>query len=261
MGSTNATSSRCAVATALAFALSAYSLGAQDSTKTPGSPPPPPKPLPFAAFHVDLGYVNTSGNTVVSTLNLADGVVLHTSTDNQVDQMFSLVYGTSRNRVQTSLWTAGVRDEYKFTPHVGLYALGEFDRNTFAGIDRRFEEGIGAGVTVFDTPRNHFEIAFGSSYIEQRAVSDSANHSAALHTSALYKYSFKKEAYVQEFVEGIPDLQTHGDYRVNSQTDVVAPLSKHLALKLGYSVRYANLPPPGFKTTDRLLTSDVQVTF
>jgi putative salt-induced outer membrane protein YdiY len=274
MGSTNATLPRCAVATVLALTLSSLAARAQDSTKTaaahtgdstktaaPATPPPKPKPPPFAAFHLDLGYVNTSGNTVVSTLNLADNVVLHTSPDNQVDQMFSVVYGTSQNKVQTSLWTADLRDEYKFTSHVGLYALGEFDRNTFAGIDRRLEEGIGAAITAIDTHRNHLEFSFGSSYIEQQAVSDSTNHSAALHTSVLYKYSFKKEAYVQEFLEGIPDLQNHEDYRVNSQTDVVAPLSKHLALKLGYAVRYANLPPPGFKTTDRLLTSDLQVTF
>jgi putative salt-induced outer membrane protein YdiY len=268
MGSTHATSSRCAVAAVLAPLLFSVALRAQDSAKTAGAgdstkaaaPKPPPKP-PFAAFHLDLGYVNTSGNTVVSTLNLADNVVLRTSKDNQIDQMFSVVYGTSQNKVQTSLWTAGLRDEYKFTPHVGLYALGEFDRNTFAGIERRFEEGIGAGITAVDTRRNHLEFAFGSSYIEQRAISDSANHSAALHTSGLYKYSFKKEAYVQEFIEGIPNLQTHQDYRVNSQTDIIAPLSKHLALKLGYSIRYSNLPPPGFKTTDRLITSDLQVSF
>jgi putative salt-induced outer membrane protein YdiY len=49
--------------------------------------------------------------------------------------------------------------------------------------------------------------------------------------------------------------------RSRSQTDLVAPLSKHFAIKIGYAIHYANQPPPGFRTTDRLFTSDLQVSF
>ena len=66
--------------------------------------------------------------------------MLRTAADNQILQTFSLVYGTQNNRVETSIWDASLKDEYTFTPHIGLYALGAFDRNTFAGIDRRFDK-------------------------------------------------------------------------------------------------------------------------
>jgi putative salt-induced outer membrane protein YdiY len=38
-------------------------------------------------------------------------------------------------------------------------------------------------------------------------------------------------------------------------------LSKHLAIKVGYGIHYSNLPPAGFKTTDRLFTTDLQITY
>jgi putative salt-induced outer membrane protein YdiY len=38
-------------------------------------------------------------------------------------------------------------------------------------------------------------------------------------------------------------------------------LSTNIALKVSYVIRFDNLPEPGFKKTDRLLTSGVQVTF
>jgi putative salt-induced outer membrane protein YdiY len=40
----------------------------------------------------------------------------------------------------------------------------------------------------------------------------------------------------------------------------VAPLSSHLALKISYVVRYDHRPEPGFRSTDRLLTSGLQFT-
>jgi putative salt-induced outer membrane protein YdiY len=251
-------SPRSAVLAAIALVSSALSARAQDSTKAP------PK-TPFATIHADLGYVSTSGNTSVSTLNLADALTLRPSQRNEIDQAFSLVYGTSNNHVQTSIWTAALEDQYKFRPWLGLYALGDFDRNTFAGIKARFDEGAGVALIPVDTKHDHLEFDVGVSYVELQAINaaggDSTDDYTALHTEATYKHTLVKDTYFQEILEGIPDLKTSADYRVNSETDVVAPLSKHLAIKVGYTIHYANLPPPGFKTTDRLLTSDLQITF
>jgi putative salt-induced outer membrane protein YdiY len=243
---------RVATVMAIALSISVHTAGAQDSTKAPPT-----------MLHLDFGYVSTSGNSVVSTLNFADAFTARPSSRNEIDQTFAVVYGTSDNKVRTSLWTAGLRDQYKFTPIIGLYVLGNFDRNTFAGIEHRFEEGAGLAITAVDTHHDHVEFAVGASYVETQATdsTDSSSAYAAIRTSGLYKHTIRKDTYVQEFLEGIPDLKTASDFRINSQTDIVAALSKHLALKVGYAIRYAHLPPPGFKTTDRLFTSDLQVTF
>ncbi len=226
----------------------------------PATPPPPPPP-PRVTISADIGYVNTTGNTNVSTLNATDQFMLRTAADNQILQTFGLVYGTQNNRVQTSIWNASLKDEYTFTPHIGLYALGAFDRNTFAGIDRRFEEGAGVAFIPLDSVPNNLEIDAGFSFVEQTATIDSSDSHAAARAAITYRHTFVANTYVQELVEGIENLKTSDDYRINSQTDVVAPLSKHLAIKVGYAIHYSNLPPTGFKTTDRLLTTDIQVTY
>ena len=252
----------------LALGLVAGSAAAQTADSAHAAPPPP-KPPPFATIHTDLGYVNTSGNTEVQTLNFTDQLVLNTSPVNKVTQSFSVVYGTNQNKVQTSLWNAGVKDEYALNPHIGVFGLWNWDRNTFAGIDYRFEEGAGMAFIPFNTPHNRLEFDVGISYFEVHStftdtlgmLRDSSDHYAAVRPSVVYRHTIVKDTYLQQSVEGIPDLQVSADYRVNAETDVVAPLSKHIAVKLGYTIRYANLPPPGFKTTDRLFTSDLQFTF
>ena len=215
----------------------------------------------FAVFHADLGYVATSGNTQVSTINFADQLTLRTSPVNKIDQTFAVVYGQNKNVVQTNIWTAGLRDQYAFTKTVGFYGLGGFTRNTFAGIDYAFQEGGGLAFTPIMPKKHSLEFDAGISYIEQKLLPDSTDHHADARGAVTYKYSFTKDAYVQQFVEALPNLQHENDFRLNSETDLVAPFSKHLAIKIGYAIHYAHEPPPGFKTTDRLFTSDLQVSF
>ena len=62
-------------------------------------------------------------------------------------------------------------------------------------------------------------------------------------------------------VEAIPNLDTSDDWRLNSESALVAAFSKRLALKLTYLVRYDHLPEPTFKDTDRLFTAGIQVTY
>jgi len=68
-------------------------------------------------------------------------------------------------------------------------------------------------------------------------------------------------------VEYLPDLQDSKDYRVNSETDIIAPLSAHTAMKLSYVVRFANEPPLNaagtafLRKTDRILSAGIQVAY
>jgi putative salt-induced outer membrane protein YdiY len=249
---------------ALSFVAAAAASGQGDGTTPqlsaqPAAPAAPkPAPPPWLDFHADLGVVSTSGNTDVSTLNASDALTLWTAHSNKVSEIVNVTYGTVNNKVQTSLWTAGVRDEYTVSHVVGFYALFDFDRNTFAGIEQRFEQGVGFAITPVTTGPHHLELDLGGSYLEQRSTAAVEDNYAAARGAVIYRYTFAKNTYIQESLEDISDLKTTSDYRINSQTDLVAPLSRHIAIKIGYGIRYANLPPPGFKTTDRLFTADLQ---
>ena len=59
----------------------------------------------------------------------------------------------------------------------------------------------------------------------------------------------------------MPNLQTSGAYRVNTESSVVAPISAHIGIKMSYAIQYNSRPPVNFGSTDRLLTAAVQVTF
>ncbi len=233
-----------------------------DASAPPAAPAPPkPPPPPWATFHADLGFVNTTGNTNVSTLNFADALTVYTAKANKINQDIGITYGTITNRVQTSLWTADLRDSYTLTPDVGLFGLVEFDRNTFAGIQDRFAETVGAALVPVHSTHNRLELDLGGTYIEERSTMAVTDNYPAARGALIYQYNFTKEAYLQESIEDLSDVDRISNTLINSQTSLVAPVSKRIAIKISYEVRYANAPPPGFKTTDRLLTTDLQFNF
>ena len=76
-----------------------------------------------------------------------------------------------------------------------------------------------------------------------------------------WRHGFTPAAYFTQTVEYIPNLKQTEDWRVNTESGIVAPLSARVGLKVAYVIRYDNLPQAGFSEVDRLFTSGLQITF
>ena len=148
-------------------------------------------------------------------------------------------------------------------PHgrLSLYALLNYDRNRFANIGRRFEEGLGLGYTAIDRPKHRLTAELGGQFVQQRNLDRVSDEFLAGRAAELYRYTFRENAYFEERVEFLPNLEANDDYRVNGEANLVAPLSRRIAIKLGYVVRFDNQPEPGVEKTDRFFTSGLQIAF
>ena len=56
-------------------------------------------------------------------------------------------------------------------------------------------------------------------------------------------------------------MHTSAAYSVITESAIVAPLSAHIGIKAAYVVRYDSKPPTSFGTTDRVLTTGIQVSY
>lgn len=213
-----------------------------------------------ASATIDLGFVNTSGNTEVTTLNGGEKLS-YTWKSWGVSQSFSVVYGKTAGVVSASQWKAGLRFDRAISKRFNVFILGNFERNTFAGFNWYFEESAGLGATLVKSGHSTLKAELGASLIQQRSVADSTASFVAGRLAANYRYAITKAAYAQQTVEVLPNLQDSKDLRVNSETALVAPISKHIAIKLSYAIRFDNKPEPGFKKSDRTFTSGMQIAF
>lgn len=212
-------------------------------------------------FTADLGFVSATGNTEVTTLNVGERLA-YTPGRLELAQTLSVIYGETDGVRTASLWRGGVRGDYPLSARIGAYTLVGFERDRFAGLDRRFEEGVGLTLRVIEARRDSLDLESGISLVQQRSLAGISDEFTAGRAAARYAHYFTAVAYFEERLEFLPNLERSEDYRINSETALVAPFSRALALRLGYIVRFDNEPAePGLRKADRLFTTGIQVAF
>lgn len=215
---------------------------------------------PVTKFTADFGYVAVSGNTQTTTLSVGEKVT-RKSGRLTLEQYFGIIRGSLNGVENTNLLRTGVRAEYTLGGHFSSYAGAAFDRNPFAGIERRFEEQAGLQYRPIANTSDTLRFEGGASATQQTSVDGTRLLFPAARAAGAWRHQFSPAAYFVQTVEVLPNLQDGEDYRVNSESAIIAPVSQRIALRLGYLIRYDNLPEPTFRTTDRLFTTAVQLTF
>lgn len=211
-------------------------------------------------LQTDFGLVNTAGNTSTTTLNAGERGSYQTGAWTFAQQ-FSVVYGETDGRKSAESYRAVLRGDHALTKRVGLYVLGAWDRNRFAGVARRFEEGGGFSFKAIAGEETTLSLEAGLGGTQQRDLAGTSRSFVTGRGALLLKQMLNDRAYVQQLAEVLPNLKQSDDVRIESETALVAPLSSHIALKAGYVVHFDNRPEPGFEKTDRFLTSGLQVVF
>lgn len=207
-----------------------------------------------------VAYLDASGNTDVTSLSVNERLEW-TRPRFLWAQFVNVINGTTDGEESANLFAAGLRGDWKPAGRLYVYGLVNYDRNRFANIGRRFEEGLGLGYTLIERPRHLLTTELGSQFVQQRNLDRVSDNFLAGRAAEVYRYTFRENAYFEERLEFLPNFETSEDYRLNGEANLVAPLSRRLAIKLGYVVRFDNLPELGVEKTDRFFTSGLQVAF
>jgi putative salt-induced outer membrane protein len=208
----------------------------------------------------DIGYVSVSGNTEVSTFNIGEKLT-QARGRLSLEQSVALVYSRQADSVITNYLRANFRGDFKIDKLLAVFTGVTFDRNRFAGIERRFEEQLGITARVLGTPSDTVRIEGGGTFTQQIGTDGIQQNFPSARGALSWRHAFTDAAYFQQNVEYIPNMKETVDWRVNTESGIVAPLSQRISLKVAYVIRYDNLPQPGFLDTDRLFTSGLQITF
>jgi putative salt-induced outer membrane protein len=250
----------CAAVAALAA--SASTLRAQ------AAPAEPPKPKNLEGA-VALGFSLTSGNASATTTNVTNKLK-YSVKGWSVSEDLTFFYGEADNKVNANFWNGGVRGERRLAPRLGFFVATRFDRNVLQGIATRFEEGVGLDIKAIDAPMDKLNISLGGSAFQQSLTKGSTSVDfkrsfPAARAAADYKHSFSPLAFFQQTAEYLPNLSDTNSYLLNSESSLVAPLKKSLAIKVAYVVRYNSTPPVrdnvSLKTTDTYFSSGLTYSF
>lgn len=225
------------------------------------SNPPPP-----SEFSADLGFVSVSGNTSVTTLSLGEKWIRRI-TRWEFLQELGAIYGKTEGTETSNLLKAALRGDYGLGGNMAIYARTAFDRNKFAGVKSRLAEGLGLVAKPITNAKDQLKIEGGFELTQQDNLDGTSDSFSSLRLASTWKHAFSDKAYLFEGLEYLPNLDESTDYRINSETTVVAPLSTRVAMKASYQVRFDNLPSLNaagtapLRKSDRILSTGIQITF
>ncbi len=225
---------------------------------------------------VNFGIVNVSGNTSSTIINVGNRFVVDPRESAfKFTQTFNAVKSAVSNTASAANYRAQLRLDRGLGERFYLFAMTGWERNVPAGLRGRFEETIGLAYQVLSTQTDMLGVESGVSFYQQSHLVAGPDEPAdeeyvAGRLAGRYRRSLIGAAFLLQEVEFLPNFETHNDFRINTETALVAPISGAVGLKLGYTFRYDNMPSQPatphdsgdrLRKSDRLLTAGLRLTY
>lgn len=226
--------------------------------KDPAAEAPPPAPKSIWKANLQLGMVLTHGNA--ESLGFSGlGNVAWRYGDNELSLLGQGAYvraGTSTygkggpiNAHETSAenWLWRLRYDRYFLTKNTVFAAFQMDGNKPAGYIYRLEPQVGYARLFFKSVRQLFKGELGYDFQYERRRLGSMPLTVNYHNLRAFLFYENKFTQYAAFSEGLEVLWAVNRIeavRVNSITSLSSTLHKSVALKLNYTLRFNNDPPP-----------------
>jgi putative salt-induced outer membrane protein len=142
------------------------------------------------------------------------------------------------------------RAERPLNDRIAAFGDYGFLRDEPAGVSRRHAVTGGLAFKIARGPRHTFTADAGAGYLNERRLAGADITSAVYAGGTNYKWALSETADLTSDLRFLGTFENGDDWRAAHTIAVTARLTAGLSLKVSNTVRYANLPPPGFKRTD-----------
>lgn len=212
-----------------------------------------------------LSLLYTSGNSQELTLGF-DSEQNFRHQKNLVQFKGSVIYSESDGSKKSELFYSHLEYKREVSSKAYILGFGRVEKNELAGYKYRIVLSAGGGYFWKKTEKLTLssEGALGwntEKNIEIITDTDVGLSFASLMVSNKLKTNVTSTT---EFVEHLIlffNLKTGKDYRISSMASLAVNISKYLALKLSYQLKYNHAPVPGFKNIDNYFLSSLVLNF
>ena len=221
----------------------------------PAAAPPPPPP-PLWDTQIGASFVGTKGNSDTASTG-ADFSAHRRGLIWQIESTATIVRTDADDLTTAERYLGLVRVQRKLTPILGVSVGEKAERDRFAGLDfRPILDGSLSWALVKD-PRWTLDAATGVAWLHESRTDGTTVDDPIGNFQLLSRIPFSTAGDTTQRFTYYPDFRNTSAYRTEAEITAQAAMAAHLALKIGYLLRYSNDPVPGFKKTDNTTTASV----
>jgi len=131
-----------------------------------------------------------------------------------------------------------------------LYGRSEISYDKIKDLDRRLDNGLGAGYNVWSREDNFAALEAGVTYIDSRYTDDQRDHGLYLRLAQNGALKINERVTLIESVEYKPKFEDFNDYLLNAEAALRVSLLGSLYFQFTVTDRYDNRPAAGTKRND-----------
>lgn len=214
-------------------------------------------------FHTEaeLSYVNTSGNSEVTTLAVKNKMIYKFTDRISGRWKFQALNGKSDGRRDAEAYSTELRGDYAPTERFYNYVAANWLTDRFADIDYRYTFGVGSGYKILTGPIHSLLAEAGLTYTQEKLMDDSDDEYLGGRLYAEYVYQISKGTKFSQSLEALFDFENMQNHMLNSETALITAINSIFSFKTSYIVKYDNEPAQNSDNTDTVLAASLVANF
>ena len=225
------------------------------SAQAPPAAPPPPAP-PLWDAQVGASFVGTNGNSDTASTG-ADFNAHRRGLLWQIESAATVVRTSNEGVATAERYLGLLRARRKLTPIVGLSSGIRLERDRFAGLDARSILDAGLSWVLVHHAAWTLDGVTSLAWLHESRTTGPGVDDPIGVLQLLSRIPFGSAGDTTQRFTYYPDFKVTSAYRSEAEITAQAAMNAHLALKIGYLLRYSHDPVPGFKKTDNTTTASV----
>ncbi len=210
----------------------------------------------------EMSVVNTSGNTDIFTLSLKNTLEYDFSHKYLGTWNVNILSREQNDEKSAERYGTDLRLDNFFSFGTYAYLLGSWLQDKFAGYDNRYSFGPGVGQKFVDGPAHYLKAEIGCNWTREDYSSAETESFLEGRASGRYEYLISEISKFSQKIEYLHDFEDPSNYKIETVTALTSALTKVLAIKIAYDVRYQNRPvPENLKKTDTIFSASLLVSY
>ncbi|MDD2887127.1 MAG: DUF481 domain-containing protein [Aliarcobacter sp.] len=190
--------------------------------------------------HLELSYVQTSGNTNTTTFSSKLQGTAALSDTESIKAKGSMLY--SENDDKTSANKYNIELDYNHMINEKLYSyMGiSYIKDESSDYDYRLNIGPGLGIKLLEDDIQTIDIQGGLDYANDKYKNGSKDNYLAGKTELNYKYSFSENLQFKQMISYLGSFEDNEKYFIVSDSALEVNMTKNLSLGVSYGLDYTN---------------------
>lgn len=209
----------------------------------------------------ELSYVDTSGNSEVTTLSVKNKFSYQFSEKFSGRWKFQALNGESDGQRDAESYSTELRGDYAPTQRLYNYLSANWLKDRFADIDHRYTFGAGSGYKFLTGPTHFLVGEAGLTYTIEKLINDSDTEYLGGRLFTEYIYQISKDTKFSQSLEALFDFENSQNYMLNSETALITAINSIFSFKTSYVVKYDNEPAQNSDDTDTVLAASLVANF